>query len=144
MRIAATGGRADTLWCVDLKILRMLAIAWIPVMAALVVVALLVDASDGWPVLGSLLVSVVGLVGLVGIAWIKQRPIAPADAGTYGTTVLIKLALMEAVGLLGFALSIAVGPWWLSVVGAAFSLIGLRLAWPSPADQERHELLYLI
>lgn len=139
-----SGGEADTLRCVDLKILRLLAIAWIPIVMALVVVARLVDASEGWPVFGSLLVSAIGLGALVGIAWLKQRPIAPADAGTYGTTVLMKLALVEGVGLLGFALAIAVGPWWLSAIGAALSLLGLRLAWPSPADRERHELLYLI
>lgn len=128
----------------DLKILRLVAIAWIPVAVALVVVARVVDASDGAPVFGSLLVSAIGLVTLVGIAWLKQRPIAPADAGTYGTTVLMKLALVEGVGLLGFALAIAVGPWWLSTIGASLSLVGLRLAWPSPADRERHELLFLI
>ena len=113
----------------------MLAIGWIPVIAALGVIAALVDPSDGWPVLGSVLVSVMGLTALVGIAWLKQRPIAPGDAGTYGATVLIKLALMEGVGLVGFALAISVGPWWLSAVGAAFSLAGLRLAWPSAVDR---------
>ena len=122
----------------------MLAIGWIPVIAALIAIAALIDPSDGWPVLGSVLVSVMGLIALLGIVWLKQRPIAPGDAGTYRTTVLIKLALMEGVGLLGFALAISVGPWWLSAVGAGFSLAGLRLAWPSAADQERHELLYLI
>ena len=122
----------------------MLALAWIPVIVALVIVAALIDTADGWPVLGSALVAVVGLVSLVGVGWLRQRPIAPGDSGTYGTTVLIKLALMEAVGLVGVALAIAVGPWWLSLLGAALSLASLRLAWPSPSDQERHELLYLI
>jgi hypothetical protein len=129
---------------VDLKILRMLALAWIPIIVAIVFVAALIDTADGRPVLGSALVAVVGLVSLVGVGWLRQRPIAPGDSGTYGTTVLIKLVLMEAVGLVGVALAIAVGPWWLSLLGAAFSLAGLRLAWPSPSDQERHELLYLI
>ena len=128
----------------DLKILRMLALAWIPVIVALVIVAALIDTVDGWPVLGSALVALMGLVSLVGVGWLRQRPIAPGDSGTYGTTVLIKLALMEAVGLVGVALAIAVGPWWLSLLGAALSLASLRLAWPSPSDQERHELLYLI
>jgi hypothetical protein len=129
---------------VSLKVLRIVALAWIPVMAALVIVAALIDASDGWPVLGGALVAVAGLFGLLGIGWLKQRPIAPGDASTYRTTVLIKLALMEAVGLLGFGLAVSVGPWWLTVIGAVFSLAGLRLAWPSDADRERHELLYLI
>ncbi|NNL98329.1 MAG: hypothetical protein HKO63_09010 [Acidimicrobiia bacterium] len=128
----------------DLRILRMLALAWIPLVVVLVVVAAVIDASGGWPVLGSALTSLIGLVALTGIGWLRQRPIAPGDDTTYATTVLIKLALMGAAGLVGFALAISVGPWWLSVVGAALSLAGLRLAWPSPADQERHELLYLI
>ena len=113
-------------------------------MVALVVVAALIGASEGWPVLGSVLLSVVGLVVLVGIGWLRQRPIAPGDDSTYGTTVLTKLALMEGVGLVGFALAISAGPWWLAIVGALYSLAGLRLAWPSPTDQERHELLYLV
>ena len=128
----------------DVKTLRALALAWIPVIVALVVVAAVVDGQDGWPVLGSVLVVLTGFVTLVGIGWLRQRPIAPGDTSTYGTTVLMKLALMEAAGLVGFAFSIAVGPWWLAAIGAVFSLAGLRLAWPSPSDQERHELLYLI
>ena len=128
----------------DVKALRILAVAWIPVLAGLVVVAGIIGASDGWPALGTAIVAVAGLVALVGVGWLKQRPIAPGDSGTYGTTVLIKLALVEAAGLIGFALAIGTGPWWLAVVGAVFSLAALRLAWPSPADQERHELLYLI
>jgi len=118
--------------------------AWIPVIVALATVAALIDTADGRPVLGSALVAAVGLISLVAVGWLRQRPIAPGDAGTYGVTVLIKLALIEAVGLIGFALAIAAGPWWLSLLGAAFSLAGLRLAWPSSSDQERHELLYLI
>ena len=128
----------------DLKILRMLAYGWIPVLAALIAIAVLIDGGDEWPVLGTVLVSVAGLASLLGTGWLRQRPIAPGDAGTYGTTVLIKLALMEIVGLIGFALAVSVGPWWLSLLGAGFSLAGLSLAWPSASDQERHELLYLI
>lgn len=128
----------------NLKFLRMLAYGWIPVLAACIAVAALNDGGDGWPVLGTVLVSVAGLASLLGIGWLRQRPIAPGDARTYGATVLIKLALMEIVGLVGLALAVSVGPWWLAVLGAGFSLAGLRLAWPSASDQERHELLYLI
>ncbi len=122
----------------------MLAWIWVPVLLTLVVMAALIDMEDGWPVLGTIIVGVLGSVSLGVIAWLRQRPIAPGDEAAYRTTAITKLALMEATGLIGFALAIAVGPWWLAVVGAGFSLTGLGLAWPSAADQERHELLYLV
>lgn len=117
---------------------------WPPILVALAVAAAVVDSKDGWPVLGAVLIVVVGIGGLLGIAWLRQRPIAPGDDDNYRTTAYGKLAIVEAVGLAGVVLAIAVGPWWLAVIGACFSIAGLSLSWPSPADQERHELLYLV
>ena len=128
----------------DVRVLRIVAAAWLPVVGALVVVAAILGNSDGWPVTGSILVGGAGLFGLLIVAWIRQRPIAPADAGTYRRTVLLKLAITEAIGLVGFALAVVVGPWWLSIIGAVASLVALARTWPSAADRERHELLYLV
>jgi hypothetical protein len=117
---------------------------WPPVLAALTVAAALVGAEGGWPVLGPIVVGGVGMAALVAIGWLRQRPIAPGDDQTYRATALSRLAIVEAIGLLGVVLAIAVGPWWLALIGSAFSLVALALSWPSPADQERHELLYLV
>lgn len=117
---------------------------WTPVLVALTVAAALVGADGGWPVLGSFLVVSVGVAALVAIGWLRQRPIAPGDLQAYRSTALSRLAFVEAVGLVGVVLAIAVGPWWLALIGSAFSLGALALSWPSSADQERHELLYLV
>jgi hypothetical protein len=117
---------------------------WPPVLVSLTVASALVGATGGRPVLGSIVVSGLGTTGLVVIAWLRQRPIAPGDDQGYRATVLSRLAIVEAIGLLGVVLAMVVGPWWLALIGSAFSLVALTLSWPSPADQERHELLYLV
>ncbi|NNC93048.1 MAG: hypothetical protein HKN80_11225 [Acidimicrobiia bacterium] len=117
---------------------------WPPVLASLNVAAALVGAEDGWPVLGPAVVTAVGMGGLIAIGWLRQRPIAPGDDETYRSTALSRLAIVEAIGLFGVILAIAVGPWWIALIGSTASLVGLALSWPSASDQERHELLYLV
>lgn len=117
---------------------------WPPVLVALTVAAALVGAEEGWPLLGPIVLAVVGTGAVVAITWLRQRPIAPGDEQAYRSTVLSRLAIVEAIGLFGFGLAIAVGPWWLALIGSVISLAALALSWPSPADQERHELLYLV
>ena len=117
---------------------------WPPVLASLTVAAVLVGAEDGWPVLGPIVVGGFGLAALMVIGWLRQRPIAPGDDQTYWATALSRLAIVEATGLFGVVLAIAVGPWWLALIGSAFSMVALYLSWPSSSDRERHELLYLV
>ena len=128
----------------NLRTLQAVAALWVPVLGVLVAVAAVGDAGEGWTVAGPVIVGGIGLASLAAIFWLRQRPIAPGDDTAYRTTLLSRLALVETAGLIGFALAIAVGPWWLVVVGAVPSLVGLWWSWPSPADRERHELLYLI
>lgn len=128
----------------DWKAIYFVASLWPPVLVALVMAAAAVGEEEGWQVAGPIMVAALGLGALLAITWLRQRPIAPGDGATYRSTVFTKLAVVEGVGLLGFVLAITVGPWWLAILGAAFSLPGLALSWPSPADQERHELLYLV
>ena len=78
------------------------------------------------------------------VAWVRQLPVRPGDSAAYGKAAALKLALAEVPVLVGFALGAAIGPWWLTVVGAGFSLACLAFAWPSEADRERHELLFLV
>jgi len=125
-------------------VITVVAWLWPPSLVALTVAAALVGAADGWPVLGPIVVTAAGGIALGAIGWLRQRPIAPGDDETYRSTVLSRLAIAETVGLFGVVLAIAVGPWWLALIGSAFSLGGLALSWPSATDQERHELLYLV
>ncbi len=125
-----------------MRALRIVASTWVPLLVVLVVAAAAIDAEGGWTTAGPILVG--GLGALLGVFWLRQRPIPPSDTATYLRTALIKLALVEAVGLGGFVLAVVVGPWWISVVSALLSLIGLAASWPSESDRERHELLYLI
>jgi len=124
--------------------MRTLAFAWVVVAMALVGASALLRLTDGSFTVGVLIVAVLGFFTLGAIGWVRQRPIRPEDEVAYLHTALIKLSLAEGIGLIGFALSVTLGPWWLAAVGVGFSLVGLSLALPSDADRERHELLYLI
>ncbi len=128
----------------DLRLLRILASALVPTLVGLVVLAaaLASDDAPGW--VGSVIVALVGTVSIAALGWIRQLPVRPGDEAAYGKAATIKLAVAEASGIIGFAIALALGPWWVAAVGAAFSLAGLAVAWPSEADRERHELLFLV
>lgn len=129
---------------VDLRLLRSLAGAMIPMVFGLVVLAAVIGSDHGSPGIGSVSVAVVGIGSLGAVAWIRQFPVRPDDEASYGKAVMIKLGVAEVPGLIGFALGVALGPWWLAGIGASFSLVALALGWPSEPDRERHELLFLV
>ena len=110
----------------------------------LAVVGILLAADDSAVLLGVAVVAVSGASAAVVIGWVRQRPIAPGDASAYKDTTVVKLAVAELPGILGFVLAVAVGPGWLALLGFAVTAAGLTLAWPSEGDRERHELLYLV
>jgi hypothetical protein len=124
--------------------MRTLSFTWVVVAVALVGLSAFLQLSDGSVTVGVLVVTILGVLVLVAIGWVRQRPIRPNDEATYIHTSLIKLALAESIGLIGFALAVTLGPWWLSAVGVGISLIGLAMSLPSEADRERHELLFLV
>lgn len=128
----------------DSRSLSLLVVGWLFGIASIIGGARAIDTQDGWPVLGTLIVSLLGGVELLVLLWLRQMPVPPGDKRRHRTTIALKLAGAASIGLIGFALAVIVGPWWLSAVGAALSLIGLAVAWPSMADRERHELLYLV
>lgn len=128
----------------DLRVLRAVAVSFLPVIGMLVGVAAVVAPSDGNEILGIVIIGLVGAAVLTAVAWIRQLPVRPGDSAGYGRAAVLKLALAEVPVLVGFALGAAMGPWWLTIVGAGFALAGLAFAWPSEADRERHELLFLV
>lgn len=127
-----------------LQLMRTLSFTWVVVGMALVGVSAFLQLSDGSVTVGFLIVTILGMLTLVSIGWVRQRPIRPDDEATYLHTSFIKLALAESIGLIGFALAVTLGPWWLSAVGVGISLVGLAMSLPSEADRERHELLFLV
>lgn len=124
--------------------LRVVALGVAASMIVLSVVAAVIAESADLAPLGSVVLVVGGLLAWAGIGWLRQRPIAPGDDEAYGTTALIKIAIAEVPALAGFGLGIGFGPSWLALVGLGGSAVGLVLAWPSEADRERHQLLYLV
>ena len=128
----------------DLPQLRALAGAIALTLIVLVILAAVLGSGDESPLVGTVLIAAIGAVSIGAIAWTRQLPVRPGDAAAYGKAAAVKLAVAEAPGLIGFALAISLGPWWLAVVGAGFSFVGFALAWPSEADRERHELLFLV
>ncbi|MGI9647153.1 MAG: hypothetical protein ACR2OI_01395 [Acidimicrobiia bacterium] len=127
-----------------LELMRTLSFTWVVVAVALVGTSAFLRLSDGDITVGVAIVVILGAFVLLAIGWVRQRPIKPDDEATYLHTSMLKLALAEGIGLIGFALAVTLGPWWLSAVGAGFSLVGLAMSLPSEADRERHELLYLV
>lgn len=100
--------------------------------------------SNDSPILAAALVGLVGVVILGAIAWARNYPVQPGDEAAYGRVAVVKLALAEGIALVGFVVASILGPWWVTLIGGGLSLTALGVAWPSDADKERHELLYLI
>ncbi|MDH3605428.1 MAG: hypothetical protein OER12_00370 [Acidimicrobiia bacterium] len=128
----------------DSRSLSLLAAVWLFGFASIIRGARAIDTQDGWPVLGTVIVLLLAGVELLVLLWLRQMPLPPGDERRYRLTIALKLAGAASIGLIGFAMAIIVGPWWLSALGAVLSLAGLAVAWPSVADRERHELLYLV
>lgn len=128
----------------ELRVLRTLALSLIPIVGVLIGAATAAADDGGSPVIGAILAVGVGVVALVGVAWVRQLPVRPGDAHGYGRAAVVKLAIAEVPALIGFVLAIVLGPWWLAVIGGAATIGAIALAWPSAADRERHELLFLV
>lgn len=116
----------------------------IPVIVVVAGVALSSAPSNDSPALAAGPVGLVGVVILGAIAWARNYPVQPGDEAAYGRVAVVKLALAESIALIGFVIASTLGPWWVTLIGGGLALAGLGLAWPSEADRERHELLYLI
>ncbi len=109
--------------------------------AALVFVSALLagDIDGGAPWWLGVVVTVgVGVVVLFVVRYYRRRPLEAAGARDYATTVLFRGSAAFVPALAGFAMSLATGEWWVSLVGAALALVGLAWAVPSQADYERH------
>ena len=128
----------------EIRVLRVLALSLVPVVGALIGLAVAMADDGGSPLVGGILAVGVGALSLMAVAWVRQLPVRPGDAAAYGRATVVKLAIAEVPALVGFVLAVVLGPWWLAVVGGAVSVAAVALAWPSAGDRERHELLYLI
>lgn len=105
--------------------------------------AVLVEGEGSGAVPSALAVATIA-VALVSVGWVRQRPIRPGDAVAYANTAVIKIAIAEMPALVGLVLAVVSGSGWPAILGLAGTAIGLVLSWPSEADRERHELLYLV
>ncbi|MCE9623611.1 MAG: hypothetical protein K8R99_14835 [Actinomycetia bacterium] len=133
-----------------LVVLRYLFISFcLAVLGMGVVVVFLGDTSEGSaPRWLSLVATVaVGCMSLVAQALIP-RPLDCASlkslAMSYRARFFLRLAMSEVVGLAAFAMGIALGPWWVYYLGAAFTLAGFARLAPTARhiqqDQDRLSL----
>ena len=97
------------------RFLVLLVVAWLAVYSSTIQGARAVDATDGWPVLGTLLICGYGALEILILLWWRQTPVSPGDESRYRLTVVVKLATAASAGFVGFALAVVVGPWWLSI-----------------------------
>ena len=123
---------------------RLLALSMVAVIVVVAVVAFTSAPSNDSPAWAIVLVGLAGVAVLGAIAWARNYPVSPGDEAAYGRVAVVKLALAEGAALIGFVVAVILGPWWVTLIGGGFALAGLGLSWPSKADRERHELLYLI
>ena len=89
-------------------------------------------------------VVVLGLVSLVTTPMVERPLDCATDAtllASYRTRFFLRIAMSEAVGLLGFVGFLLSGRWWLYALGAAFTAVGFARLAPTRAnlarDQER-------
>ncbi|MEX1105537.1 MAG: hypothetical protein WEB78_05010 [Ilumatobacteraceae bacterium] len=103
------------------------------------VVVLLGDVagSSSNAALGIGIVIVVAGISLAAQA-ISRRPLDGSSDGalgnSYRTRFFLRIALSEAIALVGFVVGIAMGPWWAYFLGAALSLVSLSRFAPTRAN----------
>lgn len=113
------------------------------------VVVLLGDLTDGQ---ARPAVSIPVVIAFGAAALIAQR-VTPSEldcttdatlAATYRTRFFLRIAFSESAALVGFAIEISLGPWWVYFVGLGFALVGFWMLAPTRAnlahDQDRLSL----
>lgn len=129
-----------------LVVLRSLYLSFVTAIVLIGVVVLLIgDLSDGTsrPALG------LGLVVVAAAVSVGAQAVVPGglDGSTdqslgdsYRTRFFLRIALSEAIALVGFVVGLAVGPWWAYFVGGMLALVSLARIAPSrrnlAADQD--------
>lgn len=124
--------------------LRILMSSFVLAVVVICVVSYLLRSTDGDDGSAGLAVGIVAAVGVGGLA--VGRSIVPLDCSsdqalvaTYRARFFVRVAMAEAPTLVGFVVAFALGPWWVTLVGGAFSLVGFALAAPTAANLRRDE-----
>lgn len=96
--------------------------------------------NEGWMVWVVLLI---GIVSIGYIARIRRRPLATTSpealAGSYRALFFVGLGIAAGPALWGFLSAMVVHSVWISLIGLAFGLIGLRMIAPGQGDIARRQ-----
>lgn len=119
-----------------LTVLRQLFLSFSSALVLITVVAVILSTSIGHvdpPTSVSMtIVIVVGLASLIAGRRARRELDCRTDrtlADSYRQRFFLRLAFAESAALIGFAISIAIGPWWAYFVALAFTVAGFaRLA----------------
>ena len=102
------------------------------------------DITDGreHPAVSVAIVVITGILAQV-VQRVNSTPLdctsAKTLAATYWTRFFLRTALSESTALIAFALGIALGPWWVFFIGAAFAAIGFAQLAPTKRNLLRDQ-----
>lgn len=125
--------------------LRLLLIAFTGGIVALSVVTVIVArdvAADGPAAVAVAVVVAAGLASLALRRVVANRLDGTSDAAlmdSYRTRFLMRLALGEAPALIGFAVALALGPWWVFFAALPFTALSFALAAPTVGNVARDQ-----
>jgi hypothetical protein len=102
------------------------------VTAVVFILAGTVEFEDPQAALAASMVVAIGIVGLIAGRLLNRQLDCSSDASlaaSYQTRFFLRVAFAQSAALGGFALSIALGPWWVYLIGLGFAAVGMiRLA----------------
>ncbi len=91
-----------------------------------------VEPEDPQTALAAGMVVAIGIVGLIAERLLNRQLDCSSDASlaaSYQTRFFLRVAFAQSAALGGFALSMALGPWWVNLIGLGFAAVGMfRLA----------------
>lgn len=126
-----------------LRRLRLVALAVVPVVAALVLSSADTDSTvpDGLPVALAALTGLAAVGGAIAAerTLLRQRPDAADARGAVRAQHYLQLAIAEFPLVLSVGLAYALGPGWVALVGATTAIAALIVGWPSTARARRLE-----
>lgn len=128
-----------------LPVLRMLLVAFAGAVVAVTIVVPIIGRdgdADGPAGVAVGIIVAAGLASIAGRRFVASRLDGTSDESlvtSYRTRFFLRLAMGEMPALVGFAVALAIGPWWTYFVALPFTALGFALAAPTPASIERDQ-----
>ena len=126
--------------------MRAVFISWLetPLLIILVVWIIMRDSTGDGSINESLFVAGIVVFGVLGLSLVRYFDSKPLDASdndklvtAYTSSFFVRMALAQAVFLMGFVGAFITDNWWMVLVGLPFTLIGFAQAAPTSSNLTR-------